>query len=305
VTSDSKIILVTGGTGNIGKAFIQAFESSYTIHAVLRNKRKVSEIALLGAEPHYLPNPDRASIFALVKNVKPDVIIANAAHVNLLASDNALDDLAESNLNMVLHYLQAAAMLPFCHVISFDSYSSYNHMSEPLYGSAYGRSKFIARELCEFYSLRSNLKSSNLVIYDVYYEFDNRPSKIFNRVIDALCSDILTPLSNCDQEISFVHMSDILYAIRLVLEDKCSRDFENFAIRGPETKKLRDYFSVLIPHPKYKNLRFGEYNDPRPSQKLIDKLTPMPPNFSPKVRFEDWLLNQIKEHGIDFRSEST
>jgi nucleoside-diphosphate-sugar epimerase len=305
MTSHTKTILVTGGTGNIGKAFVKAFKSSHSIHAVVRNKHSVAEMVLLGAEPHYLPNSDRVSIVALVETVKPDVIIANAAYVNLLASDDTLDNLAESNLNMALYYFQAAAMLPSCHIISFDSYSSYNHLGEPLYASAYGRSKFIARELCEFYSLRSNLKSSNLVIYDVYHECDDRPFKVFNRAIDALCSNLPTPLSSCDQEISFVHMSDVLRAIRLVIEDKYSRDFQNFAIRGPETKKLRDYFSVLLSHPNYKNLRFGEYDDPRPPQKLIDKSTPLPPDFSPKVRFEDWLVDQILEHGIDFTRETT
>lgn len=294
MTTKKQRVLVTGGGGNLGRSFIKKFASVYEVHAVVRNNEAAEVVEGIGAKSHWLSVGDQYSTERVVAAVQPDVIIANAAYVNLVDSDEAIDELANANIKLTLHYLQAASRLNQCHFISFDSYSSYDELGKPLYGSAYGRSKYIARELCEFYSIRENIRSTNLVLYDVFHDSDARPNKVFNRVINAITNDIPTRLSLCDQEISFVHMSDVLRAIELVIEKPLNSSFASFFVRGPEVKKLKDYFDPLIEHEKYKNLLFGEYKDLRPVQKLIDKYSPMPPNYAPKVVFSGWLMNKVE-----------
>ena len=288
-------ILVTGGGGNLGASFIKKFATVYDVHAVVRSHQAANFCERHGAKPYILSQRDPKSVRRIVAAVQPDVIVANAACVNLVDSDEVIDELVDANISLTLDYLQAASRLHRCHFISFDSYSSYDELGKPLYGSAYGRSKFIARELCELYSLRENMRSTNLVLYDIYHAGDERPNKIFNRVINAIKNDIPTPLSLCDQEISFVHMSDVLRAIELIIEMPKNSSFESYSVRGPEVKALKQYFDPIFEHERYKNLLFGDYEDQRPVQKLIDKYSCMPPGYEPQMAFSCWLINRIKD----------
>ena len=126
-------ILITGGSGTIGKAFIKEFPNhDYT--NISRNESFLTD--LMREFPnvkHYLGNiEDKAFLIRVFKNVKPDVVIHAAAlkHINI-AEENPTH-CVQSNVRGSLNVINASILadVPITIGISTDKACS----SESVYG---------------------------------------------------------------------------------------------------------------------------------------------------------------------------
>ena len=76
-----KKVLVTGGTGTIGSAFIEQYENKYRITCLGHSEKRLRELVIrTGSLPAFLcPVEDRQSVFTVYERVQPDIVIHAAA----------------------------------------------------------------------------------------------------------------------------------------------------------------------------------------------------------------------------------
>ena len=92
-------ILITGGTGTVGRALIKQNEHEYI--NVSRNEEKIAELKREHPEvKSYVGNiEDKGLLLRVFKDVKPDVVVHSAAmkHIDLMEKN----PIAGSNINVM------------------------------------------------------------------------------------------------------------------------------------------------------------------------------------------------------------
>lgn len=145
-----KKIIVTGGTGTIGKSFIQKYYNQYEFHSISRNEKLINQLK------HEFPKVncyvgsicDRDYLISLFDKIKPDIVVHSAAmkHINL-AEENPLTAVkvnVEGSINVADASLRAK--VPLTIAISTDK------ACDP--DSAYGYTKKLMEQILSKYHSR-------------------------------------------------------------------------------------------------------------------------------------------------------
>lgn len=75
-----KKVLITGGTGTIGSAFIKCFQGEFEFHPVGHSEKRLRELVTDHPGPGYLCSVEnREQVFALYEQIRPDIVIHTAA----------------------------------------------------------------------------------------------------------------------------------------------------------------------------------------------------------------------------------
>ena len=133
-------VLITGGTGTIGRAFIKNYEDFFDIFSLSRDENKQTQLSRFFPEvvKQYLGSvEDRETVFRVFEEVQPDIVIHAAAvkHINL--AEKQPIQACKVNIVGSLNIIEASVRcdVPVTVAVSTDKACSYE--------SVYGGSKWL------------------------------------------------------------------------------------------------------------------------------------------------------------------
>ncbi len=282
-------VLITGGNGLLGRSLAKTLSADAQVCSIVRKG------AIGNFDNHMTVSiKNSRDLNSAIREFSPNVVVHNAAYTNLGDDPEVALAILESNIELSNACFRACAEVGGIHLINCDSYSSYDHKGNEAYIHYYGTSKNVVRNTAFLYAKTHAIKVTNLVLYDIFSELDTRPAKIFNRVITALRSDQEVALSAGHQEISFVHLSDVVDAIKNIVFRTDLIAYVSLGVTGPEVKSLKSYFLEALENDRRTALlRFGDFVDPRPQPERIFVSEKKTGGYEPRVFFGDWLLSQL------------
>jgi len=133
-------VLITGGTGTIGRAYVKNYAEFFDVYSLSRDENKQTQLwrAFPEVVGQYLGNvEDKETVFRVYEDVKPDIVIHAAAvkHINL--AEKQPIQTCKVNIVGSLNIIEASIRydIPITVAISTDKACSYE--------SVYGGSKYL------------------------------------------------------------------------------------------------------------------------------------------------------------------
>ena len=133
-------VLITGGTGTIGRAYVKNYAEFFDVYSLSRDENKQTQLwrAFPEVVGQYLGNvEDKETVFRVYEEVKPDIVIHAAAvkHINL--AEKQPIQTCKVNIVGSLNIIEASIRydIPITVAISTDKACSYE--------SVYGGSKYL------------------------------------------------------------------------------------------------------------------------------------------------------------------
>ena len=133
-------VLITGGTGTIGRAYVKNYSEFFDVYSLSRDENKQTQLWRDFSEviDQYLGNvEDKETVFRVYEEVKPDIVIHAAAvkHINL--AEKQPIQTCKVNIVGSLNIIEASIRydIPITVAISTDKACSYE--------SVYGGSKWL------------------------------------------------------------------------------------------------------------------------------------------------------------------
>ena len=133
-------VLITGGTGTIGRAYVKNYSEFFDVYSLSRDENKQTQLQRSFPEVvgQYLGNvEDKETVFRVYEEVKPDIVIHAAAvkHINL--AEKQPIQTCKVNIVGSLNIIEASIRydIPITVAISTDKACSYE--------SVYGGSKYL------------------------------------------------------------------------------------------------------------------------------------------------------------------
>jgi len=215
-----KRVIVTGATGMVASEFIKNFKHQYDIMALTRSRDlHIDEVKVL-----QFSLAKFSGLRQKILDFKPDVIINTAFYLSSRSSTNEINEFIES-VRFTNYLLDAIASLDNVHWIEMRSFSEFeffkNNPPREKASYLYSVYKSFSSNLLRWYSIQSpNVKVTELVLFTVYGK-RSRGKKVIDFLIDAIWSREKVVFSSGIQRLDFVHISDVLAAI------KHSIDFQN------------------------------------------------------------------------------
>lgn len=279
-----KKILVTGATGMVASEFIQKYKNEYDIMALTRSPNlHIDEVNVI---PYSLK--DFSWLKQKILEFNPTVIINTAFYLSSRRSTNEINEFTES-IKFTNYLLDAIASLDKTHWIEMRSFSEFEFFENgyPREKASYLYSvyKSFSSTLIQWYSSQcSNFKITELVLFTVYGK-RSRSKKVIDFLIDAIGSKESVIFSSGIQRLDFVHISDVLSAI------KHSIDFQNDRIwvGTGSAKSIKELGSVIESTSFQLNVTWDPKRD-RPSDIYYAK--------APTELNEEWMAKIHLEEGV-------
>ena len=119
-----KKILITGGTGTVGKSFIERYYNDYVFHTISRNEKSITELQRLfpNVNCHTGTVCDLDRMVNLFCNIKPDIVIHAAALKHVDIAEKSPSCAVDININGSLNIIKAGirASVPLTVGVSTD-----------------------------------------------------------------------------------------------------------------------------------------------------------------------------------------
>lgn len=200
-----KNLLITGGSGYVGKAFIEKYRHDYNIRAFGRTKVNIDIDSVEG---------DIKNLNDILKAITDIDVIAHLAAITTDRKDVEDIEFFKTNVLGTLNILEAARENKIKKIVFFSSVCAVGFREDnypvreteechPTDGM-YGYSKYIGERLCELYSEKYGIRIIVLrpAVVTPQHEFSLHKSK-----------------TGCPW-IGFVHIDDVLQALKLAVENE-------------------------------------------------------------------------------------
>ena len=285
-----KRVIVTGATGMVASEFIKNFKCQYDIMALTRSrdlfidKVKVLQFSLA----------DFSGLRQKILDFKPDLIINTAFYLSSRSSTNEINEFIES-VRFTNYLLDAITSLDNTHWIEMRSFSEFeffkNNPPREKASYLYSVYKSFSSNLLRWYSSQSsNIKVSELVLFTIYGK-RSRGKKVIDYLIDSIGSREKIVFSSGIQRLDFVHISDVLAAI------KHSIDFQNDRIwvGTGTTTSIKELATLIESNSSPLNVLWDSSRD-RPSDIYYAK-APIELNegWVAKVRLEEGAVTYLND----------
>lgn len=202
-------ILVTGGTGYIGRELISVLLANIGNNVAVVVRDIVAARNVFQEQVKYISSNEK-DLKKNITNFSPNIVIHLAAYSS---SSDTIDDikkLIESNIIFTSILLDAISECKIDLFINTGSFSEYHYntmTASPTY--FYSATKTAAKYIIEYFSKKNNFKFINAILYTVYGKrSDNK--KIIDYAIDSLNNKITIKMSDGKQILDFIHIDDIV-----------------------------------------------------------------------------------------------
>lgn len=249
-----KKMVITGVNGFLGRSAKEYFETEYDITGIDLAARYSGEDAELS---YYQCNmsQEAAELASIFTNVQPDVILHCAGSANVGAS--VVNPMADLDGNLHSLYQLLLALKSFekrPKIIFFSSAGIYGNPKElPIREDAeaapvspYGLHKYMAEQLCHYYNSVHGYQIRSVRIFSAYGA-GLRKQLLWDIYQKYQATGKIELFGTGTETRDFIHVSDILQAIRLILDYTGEEEIFNVA-NGEETsiRELAEIYAKVL-----------------------------------------------------------
>jgi nucleoside-diphosphate-sugar epimerase len=233
-----KKILVTGGSGFIGKTLISELKKKYIIYAIVRNKktnREKKNVKYIHIKK--IKSLRKKNIFA---------VIHLATFYTKKYDEKSIKKILDANIIFGLNIINNINK-KYCKKFVYFS-TMMEHMNGKKYNplNFYASSKMAFSNIINFYeNIYKNTKFYNIKVSETFGLNDNR-RKILPALINSLKKNELFLLNNKKLSLNFVHVLDVVKAIAIILNKNIKP-----AIYSIENRKDNNIYELI----KFLNLK--------------------------------------------------
>jgi len=232
-----KSILLTGGTGFIGKNFNNILKNKYKIF-LLVNKTKKNLYLKNEKNINYLFFNDVNEIKDILTKKKITYFVNLATHYTLKDSDKDIIKIINANILLPSLVISSLNKKYLKKIITIGTMMEHSNNSKYYPSSFYAASKRSFEALLEYYKLRfSFLKVINLKFYETFSDKDER-NKIIPTIKKNYTNNKNTKISSTKLSLNFLHVDDIINAIEIILTKKITSG--NYQIKAKKFTKIKD-----------------------------------------------------------------
>ena len=288
----NKKILITGGSGYLGKNIIQNLSKKYEIKYLTRNLNDKSRQSI------FIKN-NFHSINAAVGKFKPDLVLHLASLFIVNHKSKDINNLIDSNIKFGSFLLESMKLNKIDEIINIGTSWEYKNSHDYNPVNLYAATKNAYEKILFYYYKTMNLKILNLKLYDTYGPSDDR-GKIISKIIESVKSEKKLKLSPGNQILDIIHINDLIDAIKISLEifnGKQRKFFKTYSLLSKERYKLKDIVKIILESTKNRknNIILGglpyRENEVFVPSTNIKKL----PKWSPKIKFVKGIKDLINE----------
>lgn len=241
-------ILVSGGTGYIGRNIIAKISQNNEVSVIVREK---SDISKLEKKVKIFVYHEYEEIYDIMKEFQPDLVINLAAYyVTEHSNGEDIQKLIESNIKYPTFLLDAMAK---CHVkYLINTSTSWQNYHEKKYCpvNLYAATKQCFEDVIEFYHDNNEISAISLVLYDTYGYNDER-KKIINLFSKIANSNDSLDMSPGSQLIDLIYIEDIVNAYELainkLIHSKCINKKYHIRSNNPlSLKEVAETYSKVM-----------------------------------------------------------
>ena len=298
-------ILITGGSGYIGSQIATyMLKSSYDVHVLVRaNSNLVLLKNIKLAINIHVVDGSLQNLISIIRNIKPSVVIHTAAYSLINHNEGDIEDLIKSNILFPVNLLEAMVKNKIYNFINTASFwQNYkNEKYSPV--NLYAGTKEAFETISRYYFEATPLKMITLKLFDTY-GIDDPRGKIFNQLENAIKNNKSIKMSQGNQLINLVYISDIVqaYSIALgrLLNDQMVKKNENFLICSDKSVSLKEIVNEYLEISKNKiKIEWGgiKYR-PRQIMKPWTKGKKLP-GWEPKISLKKGLKTLINKDRLE------
>ncbi len=241
-----KNILISGGTGFIGTAFIESLDQEkFNIHVIVRNSSNI--YFKRNVIKHFYSN-NYKSIKKIFEKYDIDYVIHFATLFITEHKENEIEKLVDSNITLGLRILEAMknhnVKLFINTSSSWQYFDTHNDNYKPT--NLYASTKTAFEKILDYYCYSHEFVSHTLIIYDTYGPNDKR-GKIIPYLIKNYHNNITIEMSPGNQKLSFVHIDDIVDAFHIVIKDSLTKKSGHYKykLNSDENYSLKQVVNMM------------------------------------------------------------
>ena len=236
----NKKILVTGGSGYIGKNIIQNLSKKYEIKYLTRNLKDKSKQSILIKNNFYTIN-------TAITKFKPDLILHLASLFIVNHKSKDISNLIDSNIKFGSFILESMRLNKIDKIINIGTSWEYKNSDDYNPVNLYAATKNAYKKILFYYYKIMPLKVLNLELYDTYGPFDDR-GKIISKIVDSIKKEKKLELSPGNQILDIIHIDDLINAIKISLDIfkvKQKKFFKTYSLCSNERYKLKEIVKIV------------------------------------------------------------
>ncbi|NUU99644.1 hypothetical protein XO12_05880 [Marinitoga sp. 1154] len=243
-----KTILITGGTGFIGKNITEKIRNDYNLIIISRKKNENKKGIL-----HYQGDIRNIEIFEkIVSENKIDTIIHLATYYKPKHNISEVSDMIDTNVKSVNNILEIMKKYKIKKLINTGTCFEYGIKKEKITESTplnpwnlYAETKVLAEHLINYYVKNSEIKAITLRLFPPFGIYDN-PNKFIPYIISKALKNEEIELTPCEQKWDFIFSEDIAYAYRRALEYENFEGHEIFNIASGNVMEFKKIVEHII-----------------------------------------------------------
>jgi nucleoside-diphosphate-sugar epimerase len=206
-----KRIVVTGATGYIGSALVNALKPTNEVHVVARDADSARESLDLHSDQIHGDMLQPGLLVDLFRSIEPAVVFHLATNYEKIDSSSTVVATAQANVTFGSVVLDAASRLDSCDVVISGS-----HFQFPPDGrfatSFYAATKNALTDIASYFGETRGLRWIQTVFYDIYGPNDPRP-KLINMLVRSVLGHVDVALPDPQPLHHFVFIDDALEAL--------------------------------------------------------------------------------------------
>lgn len=238
-------ILITGGTGYIGRNLVEAFLSKGDKVFFIRRETSINNIQHENLVEIIYDGTYKS--FEKIKE-KIDIVYHLATCFLVNHKTENLEELINSNILFGTQLLEYMAKHSIRNFINTETYAESIAGEEYNPQNLYSATKMAFKSILKYYVDTYNMKAISLVLSDTYGPNDTR-KKFLNLVLDALKSqDLNFKMSLGEQEICYIYIEDVVNAYlksRDLISSQGIKELKTYSVFGNEILTLNNLVELL------------------------------------------------------------